>query len=313
MVEITVKAPAKVILSGEHSVVYGKPAIVSAIDRHLTFSITKSAITKKHKKIASISKIVTQYLTNKKISFSTVQYDFLTDTDIPVGYGLGSSAALCVAAVAAFLFFYTGREFDKEIVNNLAFKAEKLFHANPSGVDNSTSTFGGLIFFRREFEFLKTISALSFKIPKNIEENLYLINSGKPDEKTKEMVNRIGENYNINPLKTERIFNDIEKTTKQITVSLVKEDASFFKQAIAKNQTLLTELGVVSNETQHLLKDLGQFGVGKITGAGGVKKGSGFILFFAEKKEALESYLKKEKIDYFKFKQSHNGYSTSFR
>lgn len=310
---IIIKAPGKVILSGEHAVVYGKPSIASAIDLYLTFSLQKSSTTSKHKKIATISKIVTNYLTKNNILFTSFPYNFEIDSQIPVGFGLGSSAALSVASVAAFLFFYTGSEPKPEDVNNLAFKAEKLFHTNPSGVDNSASTYGGLIFFRREFEFLKTISALSFKIPKKIEDRLFLINSGKPAEKTKEMVQHVGTMYNKNAKNMERILGEIEKTTKQITVSLIKEDVSFFESTLVKNQAFLSEIGVVSSSAKRLLTDLSKYGVGKITGAGGINQGSGYILFSANDEVGMKTYLQKNNIQFYKFKQSHDGYRISSR
>jgi len=64
---------------------------------------------------------------------------------------------------------------------------------------------------------------------------------------------------------------------------------------------------VVSSKTKKLLQKLSSFGVGKITGAGGKKRDSGFILFFAEKEKKLISFLKKEKISYFKFQPNYSG------
>lgn len=308
---ITYTAPAKVILSGEHAVVYGKPALVSALDLRLKFSLTsfvRSSKTGIHsKEIFFIAETVKDYLQKQKIKYVDRPYNFEIKSEIPIRRGLGSSAALCVTASAAFLQLYTGRKFEKEMINNVAYQAEKYFHKNASGVDVSASCFGGLIYYRKEFEFLKSISALNFKIPKEIEENFYLIDSGKPAESTGEMVEKVGKLYNQKPQFVEEVLNDIEKITKRMVVSIIKEDAEFFAKTIIDNQVLLDMLGVVSDKAKRLLKDLEKYGVGKVTGGGGKKSGSGYLLFYASKKNELEKYFKKNRIEFYKFHQDFSG------
>lgn len=312
MKHVTYSAPAKVILSGEHAVVYGKPALVSAIDLLLKFSITTYARSSKDsnnaRDVLLISQKVKEFLQKQKINYTDKKFDYAIQSDIPIGRGLGSSAAFSVAAVAAFLEFYTGKEFEKEIINNLAYEIEKRFHKNPSGIDNTASCFGGLIYYRKEFEFLKAISALNIRIPKKIEANLYLIDTGKAKESTAFMVhNVVGSLYNRKPRLAEEILNDIEKVVKRIVVFIIKEDIEFFLKSIVDNQVLLEVLGVVSKRTKVLLKELEPYGVGKITGAGGKEDGSGYILFYSINNRKFEMFCKKEKISYFKFRQSNDG------
>ncbi len=305
--KIICSAPAKVILSGEHAVVFGKPALVAAIDLRLTFSLWPEQTKINDQNVLFVAKTVKDYLTRQKITYIDKPFNFEIKSDIPLGRGLGSSAAFAVAGTAAFLKFYTGKEFEKDKINSLAYLIEKRFHSNPSGVDNSTVCFGGLIFYRKEFEFLKNISILNNKIPKNIEENLFLIDSGAPEEKTAEMVNLVGKLYNKQTAKVEKTFLEIEKTTKRIVVSIIKEDPIFFKDSLSTNEKYLETLEVVSKKTKQLLDDLSMFGLGKITGAGGKKVGSGYILFFANKKRELIDFLIKSKINFYKFRQDFNG------
>lgn len=306
--KISYSAPAKVILSGEHAVVYGKPALVSAIDLRLKFSLWSQEIKINDKNILFISQKVKDYLKNKKIPFFDQSFNFKVESEVLIGRGLGSSAALSVAAVAAFLDFYTGgRNFEKEIINILAYQIEKHFHRNPSGVDNSTSCFGGLIFYRKEFEFLKNITQLNIKLPKNIEERLLLIDSGKPQETTMEMINLVGKFYSRAPKAVEKILYEIEKITKKMTVSIVRENSSLLKKCLVENEKILEELGLVSEKTKKLLIDLSTFGSGKITGAGGREINSGFILFLSDSKEKLIDFLDKNKIAYYQFVQDYQG------
>ena len=307
MKKITSSAPAKTIFSGEHAVVYGKPSLVSALDLRLKFSIWESKKKIKEPAIKYLVDTVFKYLRKEKIKFFKKSFDYQINSAIPIGCGLGSSAAFSVAAVAGLSKFYTGQEFSKEIINNIAYQGEKYFHKNPSGVDVSASCFGGLIFYRKEFEFLKNITSLGFKIPPKLEEKLYLIDSKRAKESTADMVFKVGKLYNKKPKFTEEVLAGIEKTTKKMTVAIIKKDEDFFAQSILENEVFLELLGVVSSKTKKLLEELSDWVVGKVTGAGGASFGSGFILFFSKKGKKLESFLKQKKINFYKFKQDYRG------
>lgn len=306
MSKISYSAPGKIILSGEHSVVYGKPAFVTAVDLRLTITIEEGEKGEKHQAVDKIEELVLAYIKkHKKVEKRPFTWNI--SSDILIGRGMGSSAAFCVATVAALLHFYSGKEYDKQTINSLAYQAEKFFHGMPSGVDVSASCFGGLIFYRKEFEFLKHISSLNFKIPADFQEKLLLIDSGKPVESTAEMVKAVGKRYNEMPKDMEHTLVQIEKVTKRMVVSIVKEDIAMFAESISDNQTYLEDFGIVSKETKDFLKELHTFGVGKITGAGGTQKGSGMILFLAEDKVKAIEYLNKKNIAYLPFKQDFDG------
>lgn len=305
MKKISYSAPAKVILSGEHAVVYGKPALVSAIDKRLTVTVVEGK--NADSKMEEIILIVKKYLHDKKVPIKEKNCHITIQSDIPIGRGLGSSGALSVATAASLMEFFTGTQYNPEEINNCAYQIEKLFHKNASGVDPTTSCFGGLIFYRKEFEFLKTISSLHAKIPIEIAENLYLIDSGKPQETTAEIVQQVGKMYNNKSKFVENIFQRIERTTKRMVISLMKEDREFFMRTVEENEGLLEKIGVVSASTKKLLETLKPFGVGKITGAGGKKDGSGYLLFYSLEKNKLEKYLQEKNISYLIFNPSQEG------
>jgi mevalonate kinase len=307
-------APGKIILSGEHSVGYGKPALVSAVDLKMTVTITESKTLildpQIEKAVQSIQKIVLSYL-NKEKKIEEKPYRLTIESDIPQGRGMGSSAAFCVAVSGALLEFYGERQFDKQVINSLAYKAETFFHGFPSGVDVSASCHGGLIFYRKEFEFLKQISALPFKIPEVIQKNLVLIDSGMPAEPTSEMIAHVGKRYNTHPELMEKTFIEIEKCTKRMVISIMKEDPQMFFETIQTNGALVEDMGIVSDDTKELLQSLTQYGKGKVTGAGGKEKGSGMVLFFADDMNGLAEYLKEKKIWFALFHQDFQGVHVS--
>ena len=131
MKKISYSAPAKVILSGEHAVVYGKPALVSAIDRRLTVSVIESKNKDKDPRMAEIILIVKKYLHGKNIPIKEKDCHISIQSDIPIGRGLGSSGALSVAASASLMEFFSGTQFNPEEINNCAYQIEKLFHKMP--------------------------------------------------------------------------------------------------------------------------------------------------------------------------------------
>ena len=272
--KVSYSAPAKIILSGEHASVYGKPTLIVSLDLRLTVAIIKKTVTQKDKIMTRISGIVIGYLKKNKIRHKIYNYGFDIISEIPVGSNLGSSAALSVASVAAFLEFYTGKAFEKETVNTLAYEVEKLFHGTPSGGDNSASCFGGLVYFRKEFDFLKSIAKLPIKFPKSFTKHLFIIDSGKPKETTRKMVIKVRDLYKKNPKKLQKTLNSIEEITKNMVVSIKNEDMELFKTCIQSNLRELKKLGVVSKKARVLLSKLSNYGVGKVTGAGGYKDGS---------------------------------------
>lgn len=158
-------APAKVILFGEHFIVYGGKAILCSIDRRITVG---SHLTDSDKieirsdlgsitisKDASIKNIdskfrpivfVAQTILKKFDSKSGLEISI--DSEIPSGVGLGSSSACCVAAVASISGLFTA--YSKEEILKLAIDAEKTVFENASGADTSICTYGGIMEYTKQ-------------------------------------------------------------------------------------------------------------------------------------------------------------------
>lgn len=308
MRKISYSAPGKVILSGEHAVVYGKPALVCAIDKRLTLTLMEAETTRYTDTVMPIVEgTVREFLKQRKEEIKKSGYTYTISSTIPMGRGLGSSAAYSATIAAGLLELFTGREWSIPEINMCAYKIEKYFHKNSSGVDTSTSVMGGLIYYRKEFEFLKTISSLSVKIPKRFTDMLLLIDTGKPVESTGDMVQQVGSFFNAHPTKVEGLLNEVEKITKRFVVSLMKEDSVLFQKSIQENEEVLEKLGVASSSTILLLKKLKKIGVGKVTGGGGKTKSSGFVLFATDAKKEVEQILKKEGLTHTSLVPSYIG------
>lgn len=293
---ITVSAPGKIHLLGEHTVVYGKPALLAAVNLRISISIvsTKSETSK-----TEIQKIV-EPIIEKELKIKTIPHYRLTiSSEIPIGAGLGSSAAVSSAYIAALLSFLKVK-WDLNLINKLAYEAEKVFHGNPSGGDNSTVVFGGLIWFRKESPDLKLIQPVPFTIPNKLAKNFCLINTGKPAETTKQMVEIVAAKFKTQGSKFQKIFDDQEKLVKELLSIIQNGDENHLIQTIRAGEKNLESLGVVSPFVKTIIRKIEQEGgAAKICGAGGKTKATGILLAYHPRKSVIEKIAKEENLPYF--------------
>ncbi len=265
---ITASAPGKIILSGEHAVVYGYPALVSAISLRLSVN------------------------SNGKIH-----------SKVPIGCGMGSSAALAVASSA--LKVIKNGELDLEKINSMAYELEKKQHGSPSGVDNTVSTYGGFLWYRKESESIKLFKSIK---PKNRFDNLYIVNTGCPRESTGEMVAFVNSEYKKNKAKTESVFKSIEQVARAFLNEALSKNGSSAPYLIKENESLLESLGVVSESTIGLIRRIEKLGgSAKVCGAGGTKGNSGVVLVFHKDKEKLFKFAKTINLEVFAVKFGTEG------
>ena len=161
-------APGKVILFGEHFVVYGVKAILCAINKRVTVTAEKtdeqiisikSNIGKlelaPNKSISEIDSTLKPfyYLANKMIKNNDVGIKINVESEIPLGVGLGSSSACCVAGAAAISRLFA--DTTKEEILNLSIEAEKTIFHNTSGADCTVCTYGGIMEYDKKTDSLK--------------------------------------------------------------------------------------------------------------------------------------------------------------
>ncbi|ACS90280.1 MAG TPA: mevalonate kinase [Thermococcaceae archaeon] len=288
---VLASAPAKIILFGEHSVVYGKPAIAAAIDLR---TYVKAEFNENGRIRIEAKDIRTPGLT---VSFSEDQIYFETDygkaaevlsyvreainlvmeeaekqkgvtvsitSQIPVGAGLGSSAAVAVATIGAVSRLF-GLELTPEEVAKLGHKVELLVQGASSGIDPTVSAIGGFLYYQKgSFESLPVV-----ELPIVVG---YTGSSGS----TKELVAKVRKNYEEMPEIIDPILNSmgrlVEKAREVILAEYDKEIK--FKRLgtlMNINHGLLDALGVSTKSLSDLVyasREAGALGA-KITGAGG--------------------------------------------
>jgi mevalonate kinase len=288
-------APGKVILFGEHFVVYGVKAILCSINKRVTVTAEKTS----ERKISINSKIgkleiepdkpISEinsplkpfyYLANKSIENKDSGIRIQIDSEIPLGAGLGSSSACCVAGAAAIFKLFGN--ISREEVLKLAIEAERTIFENTSGADCTVCTYGGIMEYDKNKGFKKIEYEPNFQ--------LVIINSNI-EHSTQSMVSKVKEFENKNTEEFSRL-SDLESKLVEDVLKLVKENKiQEIGQKMNQNQKYLENIGISNKELTKMIR-IGQessFGA-KITGSGG-----GGCIFALTNESNLQNILKKFK------------------
>ena len=269
-------AHGKIILTGEHAVVYGQPAIAGAFPNAISAKVSPSAggISIQfphwgyHSSLPSTDKadMLVDVLQLILARLGLARHSFALELNARVrpGMGLGASASLAVATIRALDYHYTLGLTLAE-VNALAFECEILSHGRPSGIDNTMACFGGLCAFQRAQgdNVLKPIVAAA---PLNL-----VVVMTPETGSTAAMVAMVAERVEQDPVGCHAIFEEIGELSRQAGTAVRHGDLVLLGKLMARNHELLAELGV---STAHIngvvaqLCDAGALGA-KLTGSGG--------------------------------------------
>lgn len=296
---IKVSAPCKAHLLGEHAVVYGKPALLTTIDLRVTIALSSS----RHPVLnteSTLIKDIIEPIIKKEFAIKKIPpYEVKIESEIPTGSGLGSSAAVSAAYITALLVFLKIK-WDLNLINQLAYEAEKVFHGNPSGADNSAIVYGGLIWYRKENPDLKLIHPLPFSIPRKVSKNFILIDTGTPKETTKEMVTMVKDLYDKKPKLVERFLDDQEKLVRDLLNVLKDENEERLIEIIREGEKNLESIGVCSPQVKKLIRKIeASGGAAKICGAGGKTKATGVVIAYHKDKKVIQKIAEENNLSYF--------------
>lgn len=296
MSKTIVSVPGKVHLMGEHTVVYGKPALLAAVNLRLT-------VTVEDRRGEEYAKESVQIISEEPVDHAARAVGFLLDqfgikkhdpitisiqSEIPAGYHLGSSAAVAVGLSGALMYHFK-KLWNPVRINELAYEIEKFQHGTPSGGDNTTVTVGGFVWFRKELEFLKSIWQLPFK-PHASLKHFFLIDTGRPKENTGEMVALVRERVKEHSEEMYRLFDANEQQVKRIAMALKNGEEDTLIDAMMLGEKTLEGIGVVSHKVIPLIRNIeGVGGAAKILGGGGVSEGVGFLLCYHTDRKRIDT------------------------
>lgn len=265
----------KAIIFNEHFVVYGIPSIVSAIGKYTVAKVEKADKPGWHlddkrdatpgykKEKLDQQKESMEYILKKMdLDLSKQGVNIVLDGNLYAASGVGASAASCVA-IARALADHFNMDLSNEEINEVGYEGEKGYHGNPSGVDNAASTYGGLIWFKKNGE--KVIEKI--EIPHPIE--IVICNTGKVAD-TAAAVAGVKKRKEENPERYKEIFDKAENVAYLAKDAFENEDFKEVGKLMDENHKLLQQIEVSSRELDFLVKLARKHGAwgAKLTGGG---------------------------------------------
>jgi len=263
----------KVILFGEHFVIYGVPSIVSAIDKATTCVVKKGGEPGwslddrrlatpgyKEEKLEQQRESIDRILKAAGIDPTKNPIKITFGGDLVAASGIGASAASCVALARALSDEF-GLGFSDERINELAYEGERAYHGTPSGVDNTAATYGGLLWFVRG----KPIERISIKRPIEV----VMGNTGIVAN-TEAAVAGVRERKQRYPEKYGKIFKEAEELAYKARGALVDYDLRQVGRLMDENHRQLQAIEVSCKELDFLVelaRANGAYGA-KMTGGG---------------------------------------------
>ncbi len=272
---VTASAPGKVILFGEHAVVYGEPSLVAALDRRTYVEansrednkINISSVLGDNASLGNdlswdmkddfryVKKAVS--LVFERINNST-GLDILIKSDVPPSSGLGSSAAVTVATIMA-VSEIVGLKIDKKEIADMGHKVELEVQGAASPTDTSISTFGGVLLVKPAE---KEVEHLEAELP-------LTIGYTGVERSTKALVDKVRRQKDDNPDLVDPIIKHMGRLTREAKVLI--EAGESIGELMNINHGLLESLDVSTKQLSQAVNAARKAGAkgAKLTGAGG--------------------------------------------
>jgi mevalonate kinase len=284
----TASVPGKIILFGEHAVVYGRPALAVPVTQvHADVKVMNSRDGQiwihapdinLHAELNSlpsdhpIASVIHNLFFRLSISpFPPLEIKI--SSTIPIAAGLGSGAAVTVALIRALSSFIS-HPLSFEEVNSLTYEIEKLHHGTPSGIDNTVVTYARPVYFVRG----QPIETFKVGAPFTI----VIADTGIPAP-TKESVGDVRKLWEMDKVKWEKVFDEIGEIVRQAKERIENGEWQSLGARMDANHSLLQQLTVSSPELDHLTETARRSGASGAKLSGGGRGGNLIALVEADK------------------------------
>lgn len=261
---ITVSAPGKLMLLGEHAVVYGYPSLVTAVDQRLYVTIDKAQgmndiIETPQVKNTSFVSETLSYFRNKYHKNDALS--ILTRCDFSPKLGFGSSSAVTVALLKALNLLYELNLTNDEIFH-CGYEIVLKVQGTGSGFDIAAATFGKTVYYVRGGKTLEMINVPSLPL---------VVGYSGVKADTATLVRQVEKARDYNPEHIDSIFRAIEKLVISGRDALRNNDYKSFGSLMTENHSLLKRLNVSTPVLDNMVDGAVKAGAwgAKLSGAGG--------------------------------------------
>lgn len=274
----TATAPGKIILFGEHAVIYNRPAIAVPVNQVQARAVVVADPKAPPGRVwiqapdiqldSTLADLPVEHPLSRLINLVLMHYSLdhlpacilrITST-IPLAAGLGSGAAISVACLRG-LSAFIGAPLSSEQVSSLAYEIEKIYHGTPSGIDNTVIAFGKPVFFVRD----QPIEVLSLGKPFTL-----VIGDTGVHSPTSSPVNAVRHAWMADPAGYEALFDRAGAIAQTARTLLESGELDRLGSLMDENQRILVEMGVSSPELDHLVQAARESGAqgAKLSGGG---------------------------------------------
>ncbi len=265
-------APGKIILFGEHAVVYGRPAIAAPVQQVRAraevwpaaacvveaVDLARSVVAADAPADDPFARIVR--LTCEALKRPLPPWRIRVTSEIPIAAGLGSGAAISAAIVRAMLAGF-GAPLDDAAISSLVYEVEKIHHGSPSGIDNTVVVYG------RPVWFVRGKSPRPFAVARPVH---FVIADTGVASPTRVAVGDVNRAWKQDKSRYEALFDAAEAIAGQARAAIERGDIRALGPLMDENQRVLVEMGVSSPELARLIRAARAAGAlgAKLSGAG---------------------------------------------
>ena len=283
--------------------VYDNRAVLGAIDKYATVTSEKTntdnilissslgqASIQKDETVEKIEKKFRPFFYIAKKIIDENNFDkgisIKIESDIPIGAGLCSSSACCVATAASVSNLFSKSTNDE--ILQLAIDAERTIFPNTSGADCTVSIFGGIIEYQKDKGFSKIETEHNLK---------FLVVDSEQVHSTEKVVNQVKQFKQENNQVFLELCNEEERLISKALDAMKANDLDIIGKCMAQNQIFLEQIGVSNDVLLEIIKEIDKITFGaKITGAGD----GGCIIALTQKDDDLSEY-----VNITKYKTNH--------